>query len=217
MQRELAFKKLFEGEEAFASSLLIALVDLVQDVDVMNWDPETITAEIKTKTGATISSDNMDRLMGLCMALTTNQFYTDVNAFIQICNALSGAGVDFKTFDPATVSEMAWAVSEVLMNDRPDVDLEELFSPEIRTYVGMQADEEGLSALPKILSWGEIPKSAAANFESAATYGADMFSAVWGSQQAKVAAVEGAVAEKLTAMKTQINSLPLLHRVAQQK
>lgn len=206
-------RTVFESSDTYASTMLIALADMERSLDFMTWDPEALYEEIRTRLQAVTPQDNMDKLHALMLALTTDVFYTDVDAFINICNALAGEGADFKTFDPAEVDEMAWAVTEVLLNDPPDRNeteaIENPFSLEIQDYIGQQAAVEGFSRLPSMLKIGTMPTKSESNFQEAAAIGAEVFGAMWGEQESKVSEIESETRERLQALFQQIQSLPL--------
>ena len=200
--------QVFESEQSFASTLLVMLVDDLESVDWFAWDPEALRSEILDRFNARIPQANMDKIQGLILALTTNQFYVSLEAFIGICNSLAGDGADFRTFDPADVEEMMWAVTEVLLNDHPHEDeLSKVFSEEIKHYIGIQAASEGFKELPKPLTFGVIE----GNYDEAteAFADAELFGAFYSRAKDEVAAAQADNQQKLQLMVQQVSRLPL--------
>ena len=70
------------------------------------------------------------------------------------CNALSGSEADFDNYDPVTGEEAAWGITEVLLIDAPEADDEPAshrFSHEIKRYIGMTLEAEGVTTPPALL------------------------------------------------------------------
>ena len=125
-----------------------------------------------------------------------------------ICNSLDGEGADFRTFDPADVMEMSWAVMEVFLNDDPKDPPEKLFCDEIRSYIGVEADREGFAELPRPITFGLMEGKYG---EASDVFAGDqvMFSAYFSGAKDEVKRVEAATAAKLQRMVQQISRLPL--------
>jgi len=200
-------KQAFESENTFASTMVVALTDELGSVSWFAWEPESIRKEISDRFDAKVPQDNMDKIQGLVLAMTTNQFYVSLEAFIGICNSLGGDGADFRTFDPADVEEMQWAVTEVLLNDPQGTPLEDLFSEEIRHYIGVQAAQEGFKELPKTLAFGALDPEYDRVTEAVAD--PEMFSAYYSTSKEKVTTAEQENQEKLRDLVGQISRLPL--------
>jgi hypothetical protein len=201
-------RTVFESEHTFASTMMIALTDELGNVQWFDWEPEALAAEIQDRFDAKIPQDNMDKIQALVLALTTNQFYVSLEAFIGICNSLGGDGADFQTFDPADVEEMCWAVTEVLLNDEPhEQPLNEVFSEEIRYYIGTEAAREGFKELPKPLTFAHLDS----NYDKATEAMADpeMFSAYFTAGKEQAAQAQDENQQKLQALVNQISQLPL--------
>lgn len=206
-ERRDQLRQVFESENTFASTMLIALTDELGSVEWFEWEPEAIRDEIRDRFDAKIPQDNMDKIQALVLALTTNQFYVSLEAFVGICNSLGGDGADFRTFDPADVEEMCWAVTEVLLNDPQEGPLNEVFSEEIRHYIGAEAQREGFKELPKSLTFGVLDPA----YDKATEAMADpeMFAAYFTSAKEQAEQAEAENQEKLQRMVAQISQLPL--------
>jgi hypothetical protein len=121
--------------------------------EIFDLEPETIEEELRHRYGVTIPPVNRDKLFALLVALSTDQFYQSVTAFMHISNALNNSRIDFDTFDPVTPEEMAWATTEVTLNDPPEKD-EELasrYTADVRRFIGGILDASGFIMPPKYL------------------------------------------------------------------
>lgn len=210
MDRRTELRQIFESEETFATTMVVALTDALESIEWLNWEPEAVELEIRSLCNAQIPKTNMDKIMALALAMTTNQFYVSLEAFMFICNALAGDGADFRLFDPADVEEMCWAVTEVLINDEPhELPLEQVFSQEIRHYIGVTAGYEGFNELPKPLTFGEL----ASRYDAATENMPDeaMFGAFFSRSKQAVADAEEETRQKYEKLMQQISHLPLRH------
>lgn len=205
-----SLRQVFEDKGSFASAMLIACTDLFGSIEWFNWEPESLVAELRDRCSVRLPKRNSDKIQALVMALTTDQFYRSVEAFMGVCNALDGDGTDFTTFDPADVEEMAWAVMEVSLNDQVEGNLADNFSDEIKTYIGVEAEREGFAELPKPLKFGIMNKGYG---NAAESMGGDdiMFAAYFAGGKEEVARVEAITQAKLQLLVTQISQLPLQH------
>lgn len=205
-----AFAKVFEDPSSYASTLLVAAMDIFETAEFLNWDPESVKADLRDSISVTLPQRASDRMQALILALTTDQFYRSLESYIAICNALTGAGADFRSFDPATVEEMAWAVTEIRLNeDKMPSD----YSDEIKTYVGIEAAREGFGELPPVLKFGYFDDHYAKASESAND--PDMFAAYFTGSKAEVAAIVDNVNSRKLEMLTQIARMPLRNVDAQ--
>ena len=98
-----------------------------------------------------IPSVNLSKVMAGIAVLTTDSFYRNLPRFIQLCNILADEDYNPAVFDPADTHEMAWAITEVLLFDPPD-DPDNAFSDEIRQYIGVVVQGEGIINPPDVLA-----------------------------------------------------------------
>jgi hypothetical protein len=80
------------------------------------WDPATVSLELRADFNAEISSPVMDRWCAMQTTLTSDAFFQRIDAFLNICNTLSSGVPTFQVFDPVTVEEAAWGLTEVALN-----------------------------------------------------------------------------------------------------
>lgn len=207
--RREELKQVFENRDTYASTMLIVLADLYDDLDFLGWDPMALRDDVGAKLGARIPQENMDKLMALILAMTSDLFYHDVDAFIHICNALAGEGSDFRMFDPAEIDEVAWAVTEVLLNDPPEDKTAPPFDDGVIEYIKQQATVEGFIRMPSVLQFVPPPEAAEQNLADVAAMGEEMFGAAWDAGQDKAKEVEAEVSSRMEQLFQQIQQLPL--------
>ena len=106
--------------------------------DVYGWDLTTIAMEVKDDFKVDIASHVMERFAAIQTLMTSDVFFTRLDAFMAICNAFSTGDPCFQIFDPVTVEEAAWGISEASLNREflP-------FAPAIRKYLKQVLDTDG--------------------------------------------------------------------------
>lgn len=145
-------KSFWTDPKTYATAL-VALGIHEFGTDIFNLEPETIEEELRHRYGVGVPSVNKDKLFALLTALGTDMFYQSITCFTHIANALNGSTIQFNTFDPVTPDEIAWATTEVTLNDPPnnDEDLSARYSPDLRRYIGSILDVSGFTIPPKYL------------------------------------------------------------------
>lgn len=159
---ELAYMKLrrlFGGDDSFASSLLLAVWDLFGP-ECQDWDIDIFSIEIPAATGAQLSEDARDKLAAAMFLLGRDDFYHDIDAFVNICNVLSGSGPIWTDFDPADAFEVAWGINEAMLIYPPS-NPEDPFSEEIKGYIRQVTEAEGFPYPPDVLKLGYVGHSIA--------------------------------------------------------
>lgn len=196
-----------QNPESVGSAILIILMDRF-GTGMFEWEPDTLRMEIQSNFDVIPPQENMDKIWALITVITTNLFYVSMEAFIHICNALGNEGVDFQNYDPATVDEMCWGITEASLVYPPDK--EDTFSQEVLTYMRAQLAAEGFTSVPRLLKpyVGEeiIDKS---QVEDVITMDETGASAYWKDQQRKLADTDNYVRDQLQRMVDTIIALPL--------
>lgn len=113
------------------------------------WEPITVFLELKDDFSADTCPEAMDRWCAIQTVMTTDAFYTRLDAFLNICNTLASGSPAFDVFNPVTPEEAAWGVAEVALN-RESLP----FSYAIKKYLRTALAEEGYSKgnLPPIFN-----------------------------------------------------------------
>lgn len=202
-------KELMEAPDTPATVLLVICIDH-WGTDFFGWEPDVLKMEAKDELGAVLPQVNLDKIWTTVLHLTTNQFFTTLEVFIPMCNALSDSEASFTHFDPAEAEEMAWALVELNLLDQIK-NPKEQFSDEIRRYVGEQLRSEGFVQIPKMLSWADFRDSDAEERVDMFSDEPVLFNAIWDRQQRDLEAVSAYVNARLQRIWTILKDLPLMN------
>ncbi len=136
------------NRDSYATVLAVIALDTF-GIECCYWTRGTLAAEFLADFNVLPPAANLDKMMAAFAILTTDQFFKSTAHFIQFCNVLCGDTFDPFEFDPATVLEMSWAITEALILSPPDED--EPFTDDIRHYIGARLKYEGFVRPPGIL------------------------------------------------------------------
>lgn len=206
------FKNLLSNKQATASALLIGLIDKF-GVECFDWDPLTLRSEIKDNWGVELSLENSDKVWAMITVLTSNLFYSSLEVFINTCNAFSDSGADFHNYDPATIQEICWALTEVQLMDPPDTqDSTYQFKTEILSYMYEELRQEGFTKVPKLLQpyFGQDLDDSTKVDE---VFAGDeiMAKSYWDGQTEKKLQIDNFIKTRLQQLITEVTSLTLQH------
>jgi len=202
---------LLTNEDMLGTPLLILCLDQF-GTEFFDWEPESFEAEIKSRFGVDMPTVNRDKVWALVAALTTDLFYHSLETFIPTCNALSGSEADFDDYDPVTGEEAAWGIVEVSLIDPPaeGEDPAARFSHEIKRYIGMTLESEGVTTPPAFMKpYIEVDRDL--DQEAGLNIGPDesMLSMYTKRQQEQRDEIEGYVRGNLQDLVAQLRMLPL--------
>jgi len=200
-------REFWANPDSFASALLMMFIDRY-GTEALTWHPRTIQMQVSEDFNVSIPKENFDKLMTAIMILTTDYFYTKVDRFIKFCNILAGDDFDPRVFDPADSSEMAWAITEVLMLDPPET--KNPFSEEICAYIGEVLKEEGFITPPDVLRIG-LKADLSAQVANDYADDPEMFQGIYEAQEAKTEEVNQMVQQNMQVMWMQLTAIPLQH------
>lgn len=152
-------RELFNSEHTFATTLLAICVD-TYSTDCFSWDFETLTTEIQHDFGD-VPAVNIDKVLALIVALTTDKFYQDPIVFMHTVHALSDVSPNWHSLptelDPA---DIAWACVEVGVNDLPEEGSPTpSYSDDVAGLVGYFLKAAGFYEAPSLLRWARIPET----------------------------------------------------------
>jgi len=192
---------------ASATSKLLVLIDEL-GTDFFSWEPTAFDAEVKDTWKIEMPQICKDKVWALVNYLTTNMFFTNLEVFIHTCNALaSGAAVDMRQYDPATVAEISWALMETELLEAAGQ--EGAFSSEITAYIQKELEAEGFHKVPRSLrKFVEMPNIEEQVNTNLTADGID-YNGFWDSQQKKLIALDQALISRLLRLLEELSSLPL--------
>lgn len=208
--RETEFKKVLENRDSFATTLLAVLLD-EYSTDIFDWEPEALALQLKDDFHTHLTDVNSDKIWALIVAITTNQFFTNPEIFLNTCKALSHDEADFAMFRPVTPEEMAWGVTEVLLNNPPDKNLgNDGFSEEVASMVGMLLTQQGVMQPPKMLQFAIYgTQNPVEDIQTMFADDESMFAAAMTNQKEQSSSVDDHVKYLMGVLKDQLHSLPL--------
>jgi len=203
--RQAAVKMLLEDPNTYAASLALIAFDEYEQ-DWLSWHPTTLSMELEEDFHAKIPRTTLDKLLAVNVILTTDTFYNSLPSFVEICNVMADNDYDPETFDPATLEEMAWALTEIFLLDPPD-DMQNIFNEEIKAYIRRAVADDGLLTPPDILRIASTGDEA----DPSADFADDpeMYTAIWDLQKSKTADVENMIKKNVKALTLQLENLPL--------
>lgn len=206
---------LLQSPETTGSALLVGLIDTF-GYEALEWDPTTIRMEIEAEWHVKPPQINLDKIQSLLTYMTTNLFFSNLEAFGHICASLNDEEADFERYSMPDVSQMAWAIAECTLLQPPDPkDSADKFSEEIRNYMKMQLDAEGFTRVPKMLGKVVVLADQDADIESTFNDEGITAKSYFDSQQRKLIEVDQYVLMKLVQLAAEISSLPLQHADAE--
>jgi len=137
MGDEYAKQQALQSSETLAT-VVNAIVRQHFGDEAYEWDPATVYLEMRDAFKAEPSAVVMDRWSAMQVVMTTDGFFRRPDAFLGICNTLTSGAPFFQVFDPVTVEEAAWAITEVSLN-------RELlpFSYPVRKYIRTILNQDG--------------------------------------------------------------------------
>lgn len=191
------------------TALLLTLVDEL-GTEFFSWEPTTLDAEVWGTWRVKIPQIGKDKIWALVNYLTTNLFFTSLEVFIHTANALSSSThIDMKQYDPATISEISWALMETELLE--SAGKEGVFSDEILAYMSKELEAEGYRKVPKTLrAHVTLPDDEERINENLGMDGVD-YNSFWDAQQKKTIALDQSLVNHLLRLLEELNSLALTH------
>ena len=121
-----------------SATVIHAIIRKKYGNEAYGWDLVTVMMELQDDFKVDAHSNVLNRWGAMQTIMTTDAFFKRLDAFLAICNTLSTGEPFFQLFDPVTVEEAAWAISEVSLN-------RELlpFAPAIKTYIRQILEADG--------------------------------------------------------------------------
>jgi hypothetical protein len=129
--------KLLSSDQTLATTLNVILVKQY-GVQAYNWDLVTIAMELKDDFNVDIPADVANRIGAIQTIMLNNAVFTQLDAFMAVCNTLATGEPYFSMFDPVTTEEAAWGISEISLN-RDILP----FSGAIKEYMGVMLSRDG--------------------------------------------------------------------------
>lgn len=123
------------------ATVLHAIALAAYGEDIYLADPLHLYQSLEEDFGCRLPVEAENRINAIFLAVTTDAFYDDPEAFAAIASALYDGdigGVSEEMFDPLTLPEFVWALYEVRLNR----DAEESFSPRVSALITETIERE---------------------------------------------------------------------------
>lgn len=195
------------SRETFATVLLTLFLDRF-GMEALEWDPSTIALEIEEEFSVDLPRLNFDKLMVAIQILTADRFHKNLPDFIEFCNVLGGDIYDPHTFDPADAEEVAWGITESMLIAPPDDADTDPFNDEIRAYIGMVLDQEGILNAPDVLRIALRKAHVSPSIEDFSD-DPEMFSAIYAVEEGKTQEINQTIVTKTQILAAQLAALQL--------
>lgn len=130
-------KQALESPETNAT-VLHAIVLQQYGEDWYAWDPTTVYMELRADFDADTCAEALDKLSAIQVIMSSDAVFKRLDAFLGICNTLAAGEPFFSAFDPVTLEEAAWGITEIALN-RDMLP----FSYSIRKYIRALMRESG--------------------------------------------------------------------------
>jgi hypothetical protein len=115
MSDEIATRTLLESGQTLAT-VVHAILRRKYGEQAYDWDLVTVMMEVQDDWRVDMDSAVSNRWGAIQTIMTTDAFFKRLDAFMAICNTLTTGDPYFTMFDPVTVEEAAWGISEVALN-----------------------------------------------------------------------------------------------------
>ena len=162
--------------------------------------------------GTVISRVNKDKLQAMFLVYTSNIPFVSVEAFNNVCNVFGGSEANFSRWDALSPEECIWGVYEILLNVGIGLQSGEAkpeFGHEIRRYIGIILENDGIFDPPDILRIAEMESRAKLDQWSDDPV---MFNAAHDKSQLERLNLIKFLATRLLSLIEELNSLPIINR-----
>lgn len=142
-------RKYLESEDTPASVLVAVAVDILGG-DFFTFEIETVVDSLNATFSISVPDDNIDKLQAMQTIYTTNSAFMSLPVFLAVTDALNSNGVDFEYADIPDVTEVAWAITEIMMH-MPEEEDEDFLHPDIVLFIKLLLTREGFTRIPSSL------------------------------------------------------------------
>lgn len=115
MDDKVAKQQALQTPETLAT-VIHAIVRQKYGEEAYEWDPLTVYLEVQADFGIDMASAVTDRWSAIQVVMLNDVFFKRPEAFMGICNTLAEGRPFFEVFNPVSVEEAAWAITEVSLN-----------------------------------------------------------------------------------------------------
>ena len=202
-------QKTLSNEEAFATSLL-AIVLKAYGTEAFDWDPASLWMALAEDFSVTVPPVNKDKLQAMILVYTSDLPFVSVEAFTNVCNVFNDSEANFSRWDMLSPEECIWGVYEMLLNvgiERKPNEPAPEYGHEVRRYIGVILENDGITDPPDILRIAEMESRAGLDQWHDDP---DMFIAASDKVQTEKARLVEFLASRLLSLLEELNGLPIV-------
>lgn len=208
-QSKAALQQTLSNEEAFATSLM-AIVLNEYGTEVFDWDPESLWMALAEDFGVSLRRVNKDKIQAMLLVYTSDLPFVSVEAFNNVCNVFGDSEANFARWDLLSPEECIWGVYEMMLNvgiDRRPNEPAPEYSHEVRRYIGVILENDGIFDPPDILRIAEMePRAGLDQWQDDQT----MFNAAYDKSQTEKARLIEFLVHRLLTLLEELNQLPIV-------
>lgn len=139
MSETYAVQQLLQSSQTMAT-VVHAILHRKYGDEAYDWDVLSTFMQVQDDFKVEMSSAVLNKWGAIQVIMTTDGFFTRPDAFMAICNTLTTGNPFFDVFNPVTLEESAWGISEVSLNR----ELLEFTYP-VRKYIELLLGPDGYS------------------------------------------------------------------------
>ena len=147
MSGDAALGRAFASSETLATVVHAAVLKQYGEA-AYEWDPLTLAHEIRDDFHVDISAESLNRWNAVQLIMTTDEPFRRLDAFQAVVGAFALGDPFFLLFQPVSVEEAAWALSEMALQREPAP-----FSHSIRTYLNALLVQDRYDHVPVIFKY----------------------------------------------------------------
>jgi hypothetical protein len=191
----------------FTTTILVYLYSKY-DTEFIEWDAITFSQIIKEDLGDYPSQSLLDKFGAGTSLFANNLFFTDLVAFNSICSVLNKETAVTETWLPADLDAALWGCTEAKLL-LGELYTDEVFSDDIRTYVGLLLSQEGMYKPPAIASFAVYPEGTEENVQDNLSVDPIYATLKYEKDEQTKLEITDLINKQLATVMTQISKLPI--------
>lgn len=150
MNNDTLLLSILKGTTPTYGVVLLGIAVRAFGLECLDWEPETLKLELTDQFHVTPNSTVMNQLNAIITMLKSDLWEKDPVVFNNVAQALDDGAVSMQGFIPASPSEIAWALTEYTLVDRPESmdppseSIENKLSEDVKAYIGFILKNSGV-------------------------------------------------------------------------
>lgn len=120
MKTDVLIASMLSGQTPTYGSVLLGIAIKEFGIECLTWDPETLDLEFKDRFRVQMNTVVKNQLNAIITMLTSDVWERNPMIFNFIANALGDGAASMAMVEPANPCEIAWALVEYSIIDRPE-------------------------------------------------------------------------------------------------